>query len=127
MWMYNRLVGPRVGNLRKSVVVLLAVLAGCSELVAAQFSIGAMACCVRSHHECAGLRTPDDCCRTMGRGIGASTSTAPSARESDIGLTLAVIPVPAVSAAAGALRLLPDPTFKRPHDPPHLHPVALLI
>jgi hypothetical protein len=25
-------------------------------------------------------------------------------------------------------RFAPDPsTFKRPHDPPHLHPVALLI
>ena len=123
---YNREV-RRQGNLRKVLMVLLALAGASSDAMALRFSLGAMACCAKTHNECAGLRTPDNCCQRMGHGIGPSASTAPTARASLFGLTLAVMPALAAPTAVESVRFLPDPAFKRPHDPPHLHPVPLLI
>lgn len=125
--MYNRFVGSRLVSVHNALVVLLALAAGSSDLVALRFSARARACCAKTHNKCAGLKTPDDCCRSMGHGFGTSVSTAPAARASDVGLTLAVLSSPASPAAVTSVWLLPGPTFKRPHDPPHLHPIALLI
>jgi hypothetical protein len=84
-----------------------------------------MACCAKSDYKCAGLSAPDDCCKRMGH------AGAPSA----LGTIAASVPLVAVFRTVvpdfGEIRLAPstiaDGAFKRPHDPPHLHPVALLI
>jgi hypothetical protein len=92
---------PGEAFLRSSLgrVVLLLVIAATasSDLLASRFSLGAMACCAKTHHQCAGMRTADDCCQGMGHGIGATTLTLPAARASD------------------------------PGPAPHLHPFSLLI
>jgi hypothetical protein len=110
---------------RNILIVLIAIAAGSSDLVAAYFSMSAVSCCAKTHNECAGFSAPDDCCKGMGQGVAASTSTAPAARATHAAVMPAILPVaasPAVIAAAWTA-----PTFKRPHDPPHLHPVPLLI
>jgi hypothetical protein len=114
---------------RRRVVLLLVIAAtASSDLLASRFSLGAMACCAKTHHQCAGMRTADDCCQGMGHGIGATVTTLPAARVSDPGPALAILPAITTSSHI-ATPAMPTatPTFKRPHDPPHLHPVALLI
>jgi hypothetical protein len=111
-------------------VVLLLVIAATasSDLLASRFSLGAMACCAKRHHQCAGMRTADDCCQGMGHGIGATATTLPAARASDPGPALAILPAITTTSRIAAAAMPPAaPTFKRPHDPPHLHPVSLLI
>jgi hypothetical protein len=111
------------------VVLLLVIAATASiDLFASRFSLGAMACCAHTHHRCAGLKTADDCCQGMGHGIGATTLTLPAARASDPGSALAILPAITTSSRIAAIAMPPAaPTFKRPHDPPHLHSVSLLI
>jgi len=112
----------------RSVVVLAALLAASADAIALQFSMSAMACCAKAHHECAGLKTADDCCQSMGHGVAASTATAPAARADDDGLAVAaMLPVFAIPAMAAGTFFTADSAFKRPHDPPHLHPIPLLI
>ena len=112
----------------RGVVVLAALVAASSDVIALQFSMAAMACCAKAHNECAQLKTPDDCCRGMGHGVGASVATGPDSRAIHFALTPAVPPPVASTIAECRERFAPDSTtFKRPHDPPHLHPVALLI
>jgi hypothetical protein len=124
--LYNRVVGRRL--MIRGVILLAALVAASTDAIALQFSMAAMACCAKTHNECAQLKTPDDCCRGMGHGVGASVSTGPDSGAIHFGLTPAVLPVVASIAAESRERFAPDPsTFKRPHDPPHLHPVALLI
>jgi hypothetical protein len=112
----------------RGVILLAALVAASTDAIAIQFSIAAMACCAKAHNGCAQLKTADDCCRGMGHGVGASASTAPDSGAIHFSLTPAVLPLFASIAAESRERFAPDPsTFKRPHDPPHLHPVALLI
>jgi hypothetical protein len=113
--------------LRRIFIVLIAIVAASSDLVAAQFSMDAMACCAKTQHECAGIRTPDDCCKGMGHGVGAAASLVPAARAGHVAVTLAILPGIEAAATVVATPVWSAPTFKRPHDPPHLHPVPLLI
>ena len=112
---------------RRAVLLIVMVATGASDLLASQFSLRAMACCARTHQECAGLRTPDDCCQGMAQGLGAIVTTPPDARAVDAGPVLAILPI--IGELTPDLVHAPPPSaaFKRPHDPPHLHPVALLI
>ena len=112
---------------RRAALLIVMLATGASDLLASQFSLRAMACCARTHQECAGLRTPDDCCQGMGQGLGAIVTTPPGARAVDAGPVLAILPV--IREPTLDLVQAPPPSvaFKRPHDPPHLHPVALLI
>jgi hypothetical protein len=112
----------------RAVALLLALALPASGLEALRSSLNAMACCTKTHNQCAGVRTPDDCCRGMGHTIAPSPSVAPNSRA-DVSLALVpVLPtvVPAAWIAPSAGRIV-EPAFKRPHDPPHLHPVPLLI
>jgi hypothetical protein len=85
-----------------------------------------MACCINARHECAGLKSADDCCRGMGLGVGASTSVLPV--RASVDAPPAVLPQPIETLFPETLVSAPQRvTFKRPHDPPHLHPVPLLI
>jgi hypothetical protein len=90
-------------------------------------STAARACCAKTHNQCAGLSTPDDCCKRMGHTTAGSLAGTLSAAQ------------PLVVAATGVVAWLPATlttvqgssnvgfAFKRPHDPPHLHSFSLLI
>ena len=114
--------------LRTTLISIVMVAAALSDAAVLRASMNAMACCASMHNKCAGIRTPDDCCRSMGQSAGDSVSNVPSARSHEIGLTVAVVPEIAESITTWRSSLpFPDHAFKRPHDPPHLHPVPLLI
>jgi len=108
-------------------LLIVMLTTGFSDVLASQFSLSAMACCARAHQQCAGLRMPDDCCQSMGQGVAASVTTPPATRVGDTGPALAILPVVTPPTAPVARAIVASTTFKRPHDPPHLHPVALLI
>jgi hypothetical protein len=111
---------------RHVVIVLIALAAASSDLVALHFSMDATACCANTHNECAGFSAPDDCCKGMGHGVSATAATTPTSGAA-IAITLAILPVIENPASIAIASVWTAPTFKRPHDPPHLHPVPLLI
>jgi hypothetical protein len=115
-------------KLRNTVTLLLTLAAASGDVVAVHASMAALACCANTHNECAGLKTPDDCCRNMGHGVAISVSTTAGGRahQSEMSFDL-VLPAAADPATVTCSACLPEPAFKRPHDPPHLHPVPLLI
>jgi hypothetical protein len=115
-----------VARLVPSAVILAVAAASFAELTS---SLTAMACCAKTHNECAGLKSPDDCCKGMGHTVAASTLATvtaskanPSAKFTAIGPTLFALN-PAVFSRVEAH----GTDWKRPHDPPHLHPFPLLI
>jgi hypothetical protein len=114
-------------NCRRAVLLIVVLTTGLSDVLVSQFSLSAMACCAKAHHQCAGLRTPDDCCQGMGQGIGPTVTRPPAARVGDVGPALAILPVITDPTPEFGRVILPSATFKKPHDPAHLHPVALLI
>jgi hypothetical protein len=64
----------------------------------------------------------------MAHGAGANASTTPPVTQTLLaGLTPAILPQVEEPAAIAFATPLIDASSKRPHDPPHLHPVALLI
>jgi len=115
-----------VTTLRAAFLLGMTIVVGSADCVAAYAAMNAMDCCVQSH-DCAGMRTPDDCCRNMGHGVAASVSTAPGNTHFSFGLAPAIVPKVAAPAAGRAWSFAPDRSFKRPHDPSHLHPIPLLI
>lgn len=122
---YNRFV---VGRLHRRFLVAagLALLITVSDGIALRFALEAVGCCAKAKGACARLRTPDDCCRAMGRGSGelASTKAASSHEVMPALVTVsAVVPAPPLQVQFS----LAADGFKRPHDPPHLHPIPLLI
>ena len=105
-----------------ALAVLLAWTGG--DLSAIARSADAMACCAKAHYDCAGLQSPDDCCKTV-----RSTSALPSSTVASSHPPLAPPAVAALIVVAWApstVALVAD-TFVRPHDPPHLHAFSLLI
>ena len=91
-----------------------------------QSALTAMACCAKTNYQCAGLSRPDDCCQRMGHAAGPTVGTLSSA--SPLVVPSAVtIPAFIVAPASRFGTPSPGPAFKRPHDPPHLHPFSLLI
>jgi hypothetical protein len=92
-------------------------------------SILAMACCAKTHGDCAGVRSPDDCCRGMGHvSAGPVSTTAPSGPTFDPPFTAAVLaPAATANFEIGSFPVFLSIAFKRPHDPPHLHAFTLLI
>jgi hypothetical protein len=112
--------------------IIFAVMAGLiviGDANAARASMLAMACCAKTHGECAGVKGPDDCCRGMGHVSADPAKTTPPNRPTvDTLSACAVLPQPALAAAAIGWSSASDAVaFKRPHDPPHLHTFALLI
>jgi len=114
-------------HLRQVFIAFITLVAASSDAVALQFSMSAMACCAKTHNECAGLSAPDDCCKGMGRGVSATSATTPSTDHNRVAVSFAIFPAPAGWEGITAVSVSPAPRFKRPHDPPHLHPVPLLI
>jgi hypothetical protein len=122
---YNRFVRGRLHRrlLTTAGLVLLVTL---SDGIALRFAVEAAECCAKSKAACARLTTPDDCCRAMGHGSGELASTkAPSSHELMPALVTvaAILPGPSIHILFSA----GTDAFKRPHDPPHLHPIPLLI
>ena len=115
---------------KRLIVAVAVIAAGLSTSVLAELrdAIFVMECCTKAKFACARLGTPDDCCRRMHH---TSAPASPSIVSQSVGVHDAAIVVPAGapvsrSAVAGDTPLAVS-EFKRPHDPPHLHPFSLLI
>jgi hypothetical protein len=119
----------RRGLTARFVLALVAGFVMVGDMAAAQASMLAMACCAKTHRECAGVKSPDDCCRGMGHvGAGPVSTTPPSGPTLDTPAVHAVLAQAAIAdAAIGSSPVFVSVAFKRPHDPPHLHTFALLI
>jgi len=90
-------------------------------------SATAMACCAKTEYECAGVSTPDDCCQHMGHtAVQSVADIVAKVQQSSLAM-VAVVPAFGVRIAAARLEPHSVVAFKRPHDPPHLHPFSLLI
>src|ERR1051326_9145440 len=108
----------------------LAIVAIVVGVLASTGSISAICCCAATHGRCARLKTPDDCCRSMGHVVSALDATVPSHAHNAFN---APDVVPAFLPGAFAHHLQTPPSarsqerFTRPHDPPHLQSTPLLI
>jgi hypothetical protein len=88
-----------------------------------------MKCCANRQHQCNKTGNPDDCCRQM-RDAGPSallaTTAVPLVKVPVVHGVITLLAAPTTSVVA-TVTAPAVPEFKRPHDPPHLHPFALLI
>ena len=116
--------GSRVSS---AATVVFAIAIATTPLVKLASLAAAMACCAGTDYECATVGGPDDCCQNMGHAVASATAAPPTSSVSLPGLTVAVISAIAVSPLERFERLQTSATFKRPHDPPHLHPIPLLV
>jgi hypothetical protein len=112
---------------RSSAAMLVAISMAATALLDIESWAAAMACCAKADYECATLSGPDDCCQRMGHTVASATATPPKGAVSLPALMFTVITAISVPPAQTFERFLPSATFKRPHDPPHLHPVPLLV
>jgi hypothetical protein len=110
-------------------VLLLAVSIGFAGFAGLVSASRAAACCARARNQCAGLKTPDECCKRMGHSLAGSTvaTLAPVKANAVHAESAAAVPQPIGLAFASTRSGAAVIDFKRPHDPPHLHPFPLLI
>jgi len=103
------------------------VLAG--DLSSARAPLVAMACCAKTHGGCAGVKSPDTCCRGMGHvGVTPASTTPPNGPTWDAPVMRAILAQTATGdSGVGSAQVFVCVAFKRPHDPPHLHAFTLLI
>jgi hypothetical protein len=125
MRVHNRLV--RSSSKTVAVVVTLIGISSGSAFVDVGAGAKAMACCAKARRSCAGLRTPDQCCKRMHPAPADPLAGTVTAKR--------IVPI----AVAATLSATPDLGWfdpfipyrhtdsKRPHDPPHLHTFSLLI
>jgi hypothetical protein len=123
---HNRHVRIRARALFGAMVLVLASAVAADALADLRSSATAMACCAKTNNQCAGLRAPDDCCKHMGHtsgpsAVGTLASSHPFVATAVTNIVSFIAAVRPVSAS------MPHGAFKRPHDPPHLHPFSLLI
>lgn len=124
---HNRDVRIRVRASCVAMVFLLASSIAANAFADLRSSATAMACCKKTHGHCAGLNTPDNCCKRMGHtGAGAVAGIRSDAPPRVLPAIATVTLLPANVSSVFDLPS-PDFGFKRPHDPPHLHPFSLLI
>ena len=107
--------------------VALVLATACVDLVVLQLAAETMDCCAKSDYECAGIQAPDDCCQNMGHAVRLGPTATPQSKMTAPGPLLATVATVTVAVPRRADRASSSPAFKRPHDPPHLHPIALLI
>jgi hypothetical protein len=100
----------------------LSIVAGGTELRA---SAAAMACCKKTHFRCAGVKTADDCCRTIQKSAHHDSATSRQTIDSTAQPVALFGGVPVFHQTIRTITRV-DP-FSRPHDPPHLHSFNLLI
>jgi hypothetical protein len=114
----------------RTLLVTLAVLAASLSMSAfAEFgdANAAMHCCAKTQYACAGVGTPDDCCRKMHH--RSSRATPSIVRTSPIGHDAAILAPPPVASVSVVVRdqHRAASDWNHPHDPPHLHTFSLLI
>jgi len=122
-------VARRPTAVRFALAALLALTVTVVDAANARASLSAMACCAKAKGACAGVKRADDCCRGMGHTAAGPTSNTPQKHSMlDAPFLYAVVVWTTTSGdARSAFDPVFSPTFKRPHDPPHLHPFSLLI
>jgi len=115
----------RILLLARLALIIASMFAG--SLADLRSSTTAMACCAKTHNQCAGLSAPDDCCKRMGHATaGSLAGTLSAAQPLALPATGVVAWLTAnLTAAHGSSNV--DFALKRPHDPPHLHTFSLLI
>jgi hypothetical protein len=99
-----------------------------AELAYLSASSLAMACCRAASGECAGWKAPHECCETRDSRV-ASIAPAPLTHVRDLSAPLlrwSPVDFPIVLQPSAAIPIA-SLTFKRPHDPPHLHAFSLVI
>jgi len=110
-----------------SLVLFVASSVAANAFADLQSAATAMACCAKTNYQCAGLSGPDDCCQRMGHTAGGATSSTLSSADPLVAPAAVVVPSFIVALTSAPAPPAPGPAFKRPHDPPHLHPYSLLI
>ena len=109
-------------------LLLTALFAGNAAVcaAAARTADAEMACCKAGHRTCGRMTSASDCCKSRQQ----TAPTSPVAKQVDVAVVIALpASVPALFALVTESRLdVPaDGTWKRPHDPPHLHAFSMLI
>lgn len=103
----------------------------CDDLIRFALSADAHRCCAATAGTCAQLSAPDECCQTRQQATSQGhDAVAPDARvttHTSQPLAVIALPIAATVAAPAIAAQSSRATFKRPHDPPHLHPFPLLI
>jgi hypothetical protein len=100
----------------------LSLIASGTELRA---SAAAMACCKKTHFRCAGVKTADDCCRTIQKAAHHDAATSRRIIDGTAQPAALLCSAPVLHQTIRTIAHV-DP-FSRPHDPPHLHTFNLLI
>ena len=108
-------------------VLLLVVCVAIASIADTRWAATAMACCAKTHHLCAGPRTPDVCCKRMGHAGPGSVAATPASPQPLAPAGHVVITACFATPGSSTESGVPGFAFVRPHDPPHLHPYSLLI
>jgi hypothetical protein len=107
--------------------MLLLVAAAANDLAAMRASARAHACCAKMRHVCAGVKSPDDCCKRMGHTAAPAPATTRTIDAVDALAIVSVVGDGTIAATARSYDAVSTDSFKHPHDPPHLHAFTLLI
>jgi len=111
-------------------MLLLPVAVTSDDLIRFALSAGAHRCCASTNGDCAQLNTPDECCHTQEQAVSQGyTTVCPDSRSQFVPDLAMGLPAEFQRFGVQLSALADDgPSgFKRPHDPPHLHPFPLLI
>jgi hypothetical protein len=109
------------------ITALVAVACAVGELSDLRVAAAAMACCAKTDYSCAGLRTPDECCQTMGHAPAHPVAATLAGQSTQPGAMVATLPPASQLLPVTLSTSLRLPESKRPHDPPHLHTFSLLV
>lgn len=119
-----------VGSLRPIAIVcalLVPSAAVADDLIRFSLSADAMACCARVK-DCATLQGADVCCQTREQASGQGFDSTLAGSRTALALPAVAVTSQRTAAAFYVVsESTPTHSFKRPHDPPHLHPFNLLI
>lgn len=118
-----------IGSLLATLLAVAVATAAWADCAGETNANAQMKCCKNGHHQCTKTANADDCCKQM-RDAGPSALLATTAvslvKVPVIHGVITLLSAPVISVIAAVTTSAPL-DFKRPHDPPHLHPFALLI
>jgi hypothetical protein len=123
---YNRSVARHFSRI-VVLLLLMPLASAANDLAAMGASSRAHACCAKTRYACAGLKSADDCCKRMGHAAPPAPATTTKAQSLDTDTTGVIVGVQSHVLAQAPARRSSNDSFKRPHDPPHLHTFTLLI
>ena len=124
--------GPRLDVVRPllktiAAIVALVSVSSANELADVHAGAKAMSCCAKAHRSCAGLRTPDQCCKHMHPAPAHETFATAAGTRAVPAAVMATLPSTSQRVSFQPSILVRLIHSKRPHDPPHLHTFSLLI